>query len=361
MKQGKSLVQLAQTLEDIRQNSKDFLVPAAKLTMTEDSKIQFVNGKDHQFTPNQHAHAQIAAYADVPKSYYDRLKLENPALLAKNVNHGFGKNSNDVRRDGKAETRMIRTHREQVRAVLSSSYRRLDSFDMCQSVLPVLADKGMEVVSSELTDTRLYLKALSPRITAEVKKGDAVQYGLVISNSDVGSGSVRVEPLIFRLVCANGLIANTTVRKFHVGKNMAGDDITELLAPETLNITDQAFWMQVRDVVLASMRPENFERQIERLRQAAGQPIKNFDIPEVVELAMKSVGVSGEGVKNNIISYLANGADGAGMNKWGLANGFTYAAQDNEVNYDQSIELERAGSKIIDLSANQWRRIAETA
>lgn len=361
MKTGKTLTQLAQTLEDIRQNSKDFLVPAAKLTMTDDSKIRFVNGQDHTFSPSPHAHGQIAGYAGVPKSYYDRLKDENPALLAQNVNHGFHKSSLDTRRDGKQETRMIRTHRDNVRAVLSSSYRRLDSFDMCSEILPVLADNQMEVVSSELTDTRLYLKALTPKITAEIKKGDMVQYGLVISNSDVGCGSVKVEPLIFRLVCANGLIANTAIKKFHVGKNMAGDDITELLTEETLNLTDQAFWRQVRDIVMASMKPENFEREVNRLREAAQQPIRNFDIPEVVELAMKAVNVNGESVKNNIIAYLANGADGAGMNKWGLANGFTFAAQDNGVSYDQSIELERAGSKIIELGVNQWRRIAETA
>lgn len=361
MKTGKTLTQLAQTLEDIRENSRDFLVPTSKLKMNNSANLEFENGSVHQLTPNSHSAGQIAGYAGVPKSYFDRLAAENKPLLADNVNHGFQKQQEEQGRGGKPETRMIRSYRDNIRAMLSSSYRRLDSYDLCREVLPLLADNNLEVVSSEITDTRMYLKALMPSLKTEVKKGDVVQYGIVISNSDVGAGSVRVEPLIFRLVCANGLISNTAIRKFHVGKNMAGDDVTELLTQETLNLTDQAFWAQVKDIVSASMKHDAFDFEVNRIRAALDQPIKNFNIPDVVELAMKQVRVSGEAIKNDIVAYLANGADGAGLNKWGLANGFTYAAQSDALNYDQSIELERVGSKIIELPYNQWKRIAETA
>lgn len=359
MKKGKSLVELAQTLEDIRATAKDYLVPATKLTMTDEAKLSFQNGDLKTLEPTPYAHSQIATYTNIPKAYYDRIRGEDPGLLAQNVNHGIAKQSEGTGRGGKIETRMVRTHGEKIRAVLSSSYRRLDSYDLAQTVLPVMADSQMEIVSSEITDTRLYIKALTPKIQTEIKQGDVVQFGLMVSNSDVGAGSVRVEPLIYRLVCKNGLIANTSIKKFHVGRNMAGDDVTELLTEETLNLTDSAFWAQVRDILIASMKPERFELEVNRLREAAALPIKNFDLPEVVELSMKAVGVSGERTKDNILAYLANGADGAGLTQWGLINGFTFAAQQDNVDYDQSIELERAGSKILELNPRQWRRIAE--
>ncbi len=358
MKQGKSLTQLAVELENIKANARDFLVPTARLEMDDSAEIFFENGQQHRFEPSNYAHAQIAGYTGIPKTYYDTLLKEKPALLAKNVNHGFKKEGATTGRGGKTETRMVRAYGNKVRAMLSSSYRRLDSYDMAQTVLPVLVDKQFEVVSSEITDTRLYIKALTPKVQTEIKPNDIVQYGLVISNSDVGAGSVRVEPLIYRLVCSNGLISNTAMRKFHVGKNQAGDDIQELLSQETISLSDQAFWAQVKDLVLASMKPEMFEREVNRLREAADIKIKNFDLPEVVEMSMKQIGVNGEAIKQNVIQYLANGADGAGLTKWGLANGFTYAAQADGVGYDQSIELERAGSKIIDLDSRQWTRIA---
>ncbi len=358
MKQGKSLTELATALEDIKKYSKDFLVPTEKLFMDQEGQLAFQNGKLNTLAPSEYAHGQIAQYAGVPKAYYDKLLVEKKELLADNVNHGFKVQSSTSGRGGKAETRMVRAYGDRVRAVLSSSYRQLDSYDLCQTVLPVLLENKLEVVSSEITDTRVYIKALAPKVQTEIKPGDLVQYGLVISNSDVGAGSVRVEPLIYRLVCKNGLISNTAMRKFHVGKNMGGDDVQELLTEETLSLTDQAFWAQVRDIVIGSMKSENFEHQVQRLREASGIKILNFDIPEVVELAMKSVSVDGEGIKQNIIQYLANGADGAGLTKWGLINGFTYAAQGDGISYDKSIELERAGSKVLDLNPNQWKRIA---
>jgi len=360
MKQGKSLSELAKTLEDINKHAKDYLVPTERLEMTDKGELEFINGSTTIVAPTDYAHSQIAGYTGVPKSYYDRLKGENPTLLAKNVNHGFQKHSLELNK-GKAETRMVRTYNGKVRGFLSSSYRRLDSYDVAKTVLPIFADKQMEIASSEITDTRMYIKALAPKIQTEVKAGDVVQYGLLVSNSDVGAGSVRVEPMIYRLVCKNGLISSTAIRKYHVGRNMAADDVTELLSQETLNLTDQAFWAQVHDIVLGSMQVENFEREVNKLREAAEIKIKNFDLPEVVELAMKSVGVTGEKISENIIGYLANGADGAGLTKWGLMNGFTFAAQQDGVNYDQSIDLERSASKILELDSKSWRRIAEVA
>lgn len=362
MKPGKSLVELAQSLEEIRNNSRDLLAPAEKIQMNHRGELAIgdeASGKQF-FKPTGYAHGQIAGYAGVPKQYYDRLLGENRNLLADNVNHGIGKQAENGGKGGKPETRMIRTVGGKVRAVLSSSYRRLDSYDMCQTVLPIMSDKGMKVVSSEITDARLYIKALSPKIEGEIKKGDVVQFGLVISNSDVGAGSVRVEPLLYRLVCQNGLIMDTAIRKTHIGKNLAGDDIQELLTRETLDLSDKAFWAQVRDVVLASMDELRFEKTLEQLREAADRKITNYDIPEVVELAARHIGVSGEKTKDNVVAYLANGADGAGLTQWGLMNAFTYAAhQDDVTSYDTSVEIERNASKILTLKPNQWRRIAE--
>ena len=69
-----------------------------------------------------------------------------------------------------------------------------------------------------------------------------------------------------------------------------------------------------------------------------------------MERTLKSIKVNAsENVRRSILDNLASGADGAGMNKWGLANAVTYAAGSvEELDYDTATELERAGSKIID-------------
>lgn len=359
MKTGKSIVELAQELTRIKESARDFVVPVSQLK-AEASKsgltVGFQDGtsQTHAYGLNAWSGTQVANYTDIPKQYFDRISKENPGLAAENVNHGLS-------RAPKKESRMVRTLDGKVRGFLSSRYRILDSHDMLEAVFPAFQNKGMEIVSSEITDSRLFLKALSPKLTAEVSKGDAVQFGLVVSTSDVGGGSVRVEPLIYRLVCLNGLIMNTAIRKFHVGKNQAEEDIRELLTDKTRELSDAAFWAQVRDVVLGSMKEENFHQQVDRLRVAANDEIKNFDLPRVVELSMKAVGISGDGKKNSILAALASGNEGAGLTRWGLVNSFTRAAQSEEISYEESIELERAGGLILELPKTNWSHIASAA
>lgn len=387
MKNGKSLVELAQELSRIKQTARDFVVPTEKIWaevigtppvnekgvpylskkgevvegFTPQVGLVFENGKRHEYTINSWSASQLAGYSDIPKAYFDRLAAECPQLLADNVNHGLDRIVRQAKVERKQESRMVRTVDGNVRGLLSSRYRILDAHDMLEAVFPVMQDKGMQVVSSEITERRLFIKALSPKLQAEVKKGDVVQYGLVVSTSDVGAGSVRVEPLIFRLACLNGMISTTAIRKFHVGKNQAEDDIRELLSDRTRELTDAAFWASVRDVVLGSMRPENFEKEIDRLRVAANEEIKNFDLPRVVELTMRATGLSGETKKNSILAALASGNEGAGLTKWGLINSFTRAAQADDVGYEDAIEMERAAGQILELPKSSWSQIASVA
>lgn len=366
MKTGKSLVELAQALTHVKESAKDFIVPTERLQAeaietngAQKLVLSFANGSKHRVGLNSWSKSQLAGYTDIPKNYFDRIAAENPALAADNINHGLERIVREAKREGKQEARMLRTLDGNVRGLLSSRYRILDSYDMLETVLPVAQEHGLQVASSEITDKRLFLKLLSPRLTGEVQKGDAVQYGLTISTSDVGAGSVRVEPLIYRLVCLNGMISNTAIRKFHVGKSQAEGDVFEILSDRTKELSDAAFWAQVRDIVLASLKPENFEREVSRLQHAAGLKIANFDLPEVVELAMKATGLTGENKKNSILAALASGNEGAGLTQWGLINSFTRAAQSDEFDYETSIEMERAAGQILELPRKDWSRIAD--
>jgi hypothetical protein len=52
-----------------------------------------------------------------------------------------------------------------------------------------------------ITDARTFLKITSPRLKGDVKVGDTVEGGLMVSNSEVGYGNITVAPFIHRLVC----------------------------------------------------------------------------------------------------------------------------------------------------------------
>jgi len=71
---------------------------------------------------------------------------------------------------------------------------------------------------------------------------------------------------------------------------------------------DRAFWLKLRDVVKASLDEGVFRRQIARLQAAAGMPITNPALDQVVEVTAKRFGLSdGEGA--GILSHLIRGGD----------------------------------------------------
>jgi hypothetical protein len=362
MKQGKTLQELAMELTRIQNSKRDYIVPVASMGMVHDENVTSLEFRDNgaRFQPSKWAHQQIASYTDVPKQYYDRILSQNPTLLTSCVNHGFQMAINNAlierkRSKGKHESRMIRTIDGSVRGFLSDRYRRLDSYDLFETVYPVIEDKGFSVTSSDITEKNFYLKVLTDKIQGEVIPGHVVQYGLMVSSSDVGAGSVKIEPLMFELVCKNGMVMEQSMRKYHIGKSDTGDSTRELLSDSTKELADKAFWAEVRDVLIGTMRQDEFDFSLNKLREAAKIPIKNMDIPKVVELSMKSTGVSGEKTKGRIIEYLLSGAHGRGMNLWSLANGFTYASQAEEADFDESVELDRAAGKLIELPRTQLK------
>ena len=65
-------------------------------------------------------------------------------------------------------------------------------------------------------------------------------------------GSLRVEPLVFRLVCKNDLICKDLAqKKYHVGWQVYFSDNSayELYSEETLEQDDKTFFLKVQDIV----------------------------------------------------------------------------------------------------------------
>lgn len=123
MKTGRSLTEIATELERQRVTLKDYLAPQAAIEAKVQDDREVVldgfNGKALQIQP--YAHGQLADHLNIPRRYYDRMRIEQPALLADNLNtwlHADGENR-----------RMVRTLDGRVRAVLSPKFRPLDNFD----------------------------------------------------------------------------------------------------------------------------------------------------------------------------------------------------------------------------------------
>ena len=342
MKQGRTLLELGKELQRQRHNRQDFLADTRSLEMETNnygSTLHLsLDGKTYGFGIGELAHQQIASRLNIPYRYYTKMQNEAPELLDQNVNRWLNQNP---------ERRMIRVLDGKVRAFLSDRYRRLDNLELCAAVLPVIQEmNGANIESCEVTPTHLYLKVVNRRVKAEVKVGDVVQAGFVVSNSEVGLGSLRVEPLIFRLVCKNGLICKDLAqRKYHVGRQVnASDDLAyELYSEETLAQDDKAFFLKVQDVVRAAVDETKFMLTVGKMRDATQIPLKHDPVKSVETLADKFQLTENE--RGDILRQLFMQGDNS---RYGLVNAVT-AASKIAKSYERATDLERLGGEILSL------------
>lgn len=353
MKQGRTIIQLAQELERQRMARKDYLADTRNLEIKTDNGISRLsldlNGATEGFTLNELAHKQIADRLQIPQRYYNKMRTEYPSLLDDNINSWFNKSP---------ERRMLRTLDGSVRAFLSDRYRRLDNLELADAVFPVISEiKGIEIVSSEITETHMYIKVINKKLKAEVAVGDVVQAGLVISNSEVGLGSLKVEPLLYRLVCKNGLIVKDYAQKrYHVGKQIENDDSAyEIFSDETLAQDDKAFFMKVQDTVRTAIDEVKFNLSVDKLRATMRESTGPDPVKTVELLADRYVLNQNE--RGSILRHFIMGADNS---KYGLINAVTRASQDLD-NYTRSTDLERLGGELLALPSEKSNLIVPLA
>lgn len=354
MKEGRDLNALIAEVLRQAETKRDYLAPAKTLGFTVRDDAPTIDVFDRagvaSFPMRDTAHQQLAERLDIPKAYYDRMKDEAPFLFGTTVKYWLQVSERKY---------LIRTLDGQARAVLSDRYRMLDNDDLASAALPVLNDHGFRIVSCELTERKFYLKAITEKIQGEVRKGDVVQAGIVISNSEIGQGTLKIEPLLYFLACTNGLmVPDASMRRQHVGRGLGELEQAErYYRDETREADDAAFWMKVRDVLRGMLTEPAFAAHLDKLRGAAEQPITS-DPVEVIDLTAKKYRLT-EGERNGVLKAFLSGHNGrVEMNRYGLVQAITRASQDID-DYDRATDLEQLGGQVLELPAPQWKQLAE--
>lgn len=349
MLKGLSIQELAAKIEGNRGLKRDFIADTAKTTIQvqpDKTVVMELPGDSGTFPILPVAHDQIAARTGIPAKYYDRMQHEAPDLLATNINAWFRKNP---------ERRMVRTLGGDARAFLSNRYQRIENEQIAEAALPVLAElPGVQVVSSEVTDRRLYIHFVVPTIEGEVKKGDIVQAGGIIQNSEVGKGSVSVSGLTWRLICLNGAKTSDSFRRNHVGRQAEETGEMEW-ADDTRKADDKAVLLKVRDMVRAVVDETRFRVHLQKMQGLTGARLTG-DVEKAVEVLSNVIQVT-EGERKGILHSLIRGND---LSAWGIVNAVTAQAHTAK-DYDRAVELESIGGDLIELAPTQWKRVLEAA
>ena len=358
MKSELTLVELAQELDRQQHAKKYYLATETALearTVPDDGGTRTVvldidQVGEHTLTP--HAHGQIGTYLHIPRRYYSRMLQDAPDLLCTNLNHWLHQHDDNQR--------LVRTLDGSVRGFLSNSYRPLDHFEFAEAALQELHQVGdVQVESAAITDTRMYIKAVSSRMEGEIRKGDIVRWGIALSNSEVGAGKLRIDPLVYRMMCTNGAVAREHVGTYsrrHVGsKVMSHLDVSQLLSDEAREADDKAFWLATRDIIRGIFDWDSFQTVLETWRAAATREIK-VDVPKVVEVTLKHHKLP-ETMHGGILDHLIRDGD---LSQFGLGNALTRYSQDVE-SYETATQLEEIGAEVMAMNEPSWSRLTDLA
>jgi len=363
MKTGISLIDMATQLEANRKVARDFVADTRRLELVADERTapRLLIQDQGSYALTGTAKRQLADKLQIPAPFYDRLETKYPEQLASLVNTFF------QREPGQ---HMVRTLPGTARAFLSNVYRPLDNYDLFAEIFPLLKKAGAIIESSNLTETKMYLKVRCPWLDRELPVPEGLKMGVghnffvrkvegsvTISNSDVGHGGISILPGIFENQCTNyATFKSAGLTKIHIGKKTVSDDLViEYLSDKTKQLDDAAFWSKVKDNVNAIIDGRAMDGIVKQLN-AARTDVIEVNPAGVVEVFAKQQRLTDDESGGLMRHFVESGE----MTRYGLQWAVTRLAQDVK-DYDRASEFERLGGQVIEMPKAEWAQLLEAA
>ena len=296
------------------------------------------------------AHENLSALCGIDMRYYRKLlSISSKELWAANVNEWLpGVTDRTIRTfdpcHPASEDDSPSTLSGAIRCLMSDRYRCLDNADLLAALLPQFEKRELNVLTCNLSEKQMVIKAVSPRMLADVPRlGDSVQAGIAVGNSEVGTGSLWITTYDYVLSCTNGM-TGVKANKWVHRSGKAGDEDTqfETYTSDTKRKTNEAFWAQVTDGIDRIFDEELFAVRLSNYGDAADDEVERVNERPVIETVCSDYGIPKEDVDEVLRHYHLGGHE----NRWGVAQAVTRYAQDVS-DFDVATKLEGAGSNII--------------
>ena len=256
---------------------------------------------------SDHALTQFCQKLDIPVRYFRRLPDEMKITVA----------NFDLRRL-KGTSFFVRGKGEWVRAFLSAEYVAYNNSVIAQTAESLLKNGALDVKSFVLEETHMFLKIISEDI---VDREAGLKAGIMIGNSEVGMGSVSVEPFVFRKPCTNDLIVSREKSFRHAHIHLTAHELTRRMA----EAVSEGF--QVASSVLDAF--------------LKSREVKVVDPLEVIRKIAEERKFSQKITDEVVSSYLVEPE----ANWFGVINSFTNAAQ--KLGPLQQIKMERFAGTLL--------------
>jgi hypothetical protein len=317
------------------EKKKDFMIHPQDLRMNKSGLLVSRDRTTVNHNITDWALGQVASKlnANLPIRY---LRNCPPELQAVNVNHWL--QQFDYEKHGEW---MLRTHtgnlgNGMIRGVLSEKYSPFDDHEI-MDILNQLFGKAVNADDIDIKmwyrdDKGFHLRLIFNDLTTSVgtlEDGtpDIHKVGLHIENSEVGAKSLRITPLIWRLVCSNGLMG------WGVNKDM------EIFTQRHIYLKPHEMYARVAEAIGNALKVG--DTVIEKLVQAKETPVVN-PLEIIAKLSEKNK-YSKEFTEKTQGKFLEE----EGNTAFHVIQAFTRACQEVS-SKDRQVEIEADASKMLD-------------
>ena len=332
-----------------------------------------------------YAHKGISAKLDIAWSYYRRMMTEAPDLLCANLTHWLDQveyNSKGNLIDRKFLIRADKLHDAEypsARAFLSNKYLSINNSQVAPQMVRILQSNGLTIKSADITDEKMYIKAINENVVKEATYvGDDVQFGVTISNSEIGVNAIEVKCFIYRLVCTNGMTApvlDNVYRRKHLGNVLHSDDdlnssdqqnkvngIIEEASTYVDNLTnaqaEESSWV---DTYVNEMKQSSMI-QVNSIKNVLDYTSKNN--PNITFTKEESQMITNHAYVNSANDTAIRTDWKDAISLYDVAQGITRTAQDVQ-SYDRASLLEEFGYKVMNtnidrLNASVFGKVEDT-
>ena len=285
-----------------------------------------------QFKMHNNAIGQVADRMGIPQRYLRSLASGEPwaILLAAYL---LNQHSDWTQRSRV----LVRTVGNQVRGVLSDSYRRLNSVEILTTFVQEAAGQGAVISDAYMNDTKVWAETILPTpITVPTKNnGDVVIFaGARFSTSDYGDGAVDMRAFLLNGVCLNGMVRESVMKQVHLGSKLP-DNLA--LSEETYKLDTQTTVSAVKDLTKGLFSKENIMRKSLEIQEASEVEV---DFTQELRRLTRDGGLlKSEGQEVEKILMRNNPDDGVqgGATLWKLTQAITAHAR--ELSPERSREL----------------------
>lgn len=238
-----------QRLIDEGRISQDFIAPiGVNLKVNDHAPVITFDGQGDrlsmnmpggQFSLHDNAISQLADRMGVPQKYL-RTLASGEAWSRQLAAHLLNEHSGWTQR-----TRvLVRTVGQQVRGVLSDSYRRLNSVEILTAFVQEAAGQGAVISDAYMNDTKVWAETILPQplVIPTAKNGDVVIFaGARFSTSDYGDGAVDMRAFLLNGACLNGMVRESVMKQVHLGSKL----------PDNLALSQQTYELDTKTTVSA--------------------------------------------------------------------------------------------------------------